>query len=78
MNIYLANAATTAIDAEVLNTMMPYLYRHYCNPSSNHYLGRKTFEIDTAVRAIAKNFKQEKKHFSIKNLHTVHSETIMY
>lgn len=52
MNIYLDNAATTAIDAEVLNTMMPYLYRHYGNPSSNHSLGRRTHEAIEVSRQI--------------------------
>lgn len=36
------------------------------------------FEIDTAVRAIAKVFKQEKKRFLVKDLHTVQSESVVY
>lgn len=54
MNIYLDNAATTAIDSEVLNAMMPYLYRYYGNPSSNHSLGRKVHDaIETSRHTIA-------------------------
>lgn len=54
MNIYLDNAATTAIDSEVLNAMIPYLYRYYGNPSSNHSLGRKVHEaIETSRKTIA-------------------------
>lgn len=52
MNIYLDNAATTAIDSEVLNAMMPYLYRFYGNPSSNHSIGRKAHEAIEASRKV--------------------------
>lgn len=36
------------------------------------------FEIDTAIRAIAKVFNREKKRFLVKDLHTVHSENVVY
>ncbi len=42
MSIYLDNAATTALDPKVLETMMPYLQEHHGNSSSTHTLGRTT------------------------------------
>jgi cysteine desulfurase len=41
MEIYCDNAATTALDPEVLNAMIPYLTNQYGNPSSSHALGQK-------------------------------------
>lgn len=52
--IYLDNASTTAIDPEVLQTMMPYLTEQYGNPSSLHQLGQKSrTAIDTARMSLA-------------------------
>ena len=39
-SIYLDNAATTALDPEVLDAMLPYMQQHFGNPSSNYALGR--------------------------------------
>ena len=44
MEIYCDNAATTALDLEVLDTMIPYLTNHFGNPSSSHAIGRKARE----------------------------------
>lgn len=44
MEIYCDNAATTSLDLEVLDTMIPYLTNHYGNPSSSHGIGRKARE----------------------------------
>src|SRR6185369_3115931 len=42
----LDNAATTPLDKEVLDAMMPYMIEHYGNPSSIHTHGR---EVRTAI-----------------------------
>lgn len=41
MAVYLDHAATTPLDPEVLEAMLPYLREHYGNPSSPHALGRR-------------------------------------
>ena len=54
MEIYCDNAATTALDPEVLEAMLPYLTQHYGNPSSPHRQGRETRRtIETARRTVA-------------------------
>ncbi len=42
MNVYFDNAATTPIDARVIEEMLPFWELHYGNPSSIHSMGRKT------------------------------------
>ncbi|MCX6311616.1 MAG: aminotransferase class V-fold PLP-dependent enzyme, partial [Bacteroidetes bacterium] len=42
MKVYFDNAATTALDKEVLDAMMPLMTEHYGNPSSIHAYGRQT------------------------------------
>lgn len=55
MKVYLDNAATTPLDKEVLEAMMPYLAEHFGNPSSSHSFGRKTkTAIENARRTIAR------------------------
>lgn len=52
--IYLDNAATTPIDPEVVEAMMPYLTEHYGNPSAVHGFGRKARAgIEQARRKVA-------------------------
>jgi cysteine desulfurase len=54
-NIYLDNAATTPMDPQVLEAMLPYMREHFGNPSSSHAFGRKTkTAIENARRTIAK------------------------
>ena len=53
--IYLDNAATTALDAEVLEAMMPYLTERFGNPSSIYSYGRESrLAIETARKTTAK------------------------
>jgi cysteine desulfurase len=53
--IYLDNAATTPLDPEVLEAMMPYLTTHFGNPSSIYSYGRETrLAIENARKTVAK------------------------
>jgi cysteine desulfurase len=57
MKVYLDNAATTAIDPEVLEAMIPVLRNTYGNPSSIHNFGRKTKAlIEVARKQVAAHF----------------------
>lgn len=57
MKVYLDNAATTAIDEEVIEAMLPVLRNTYGNPSSIHNFGRKTKAlIEIARKQIASQF----------------------
>ncbi len=54
MKVYLDNAATTPLDPEVLEAMLPFMTEHFGNPSSTHSFGRKTKDaIETARRTVA-------------------------
>lgn len=53
--IYLDNAATTSLDPEVLEAMMPYLTEKFGNPSSIYSYGRETrMAIELARKSVAK------------------------
>ena len=53
--IYFDNAATTCLDTEVLNAMMPYLTSCYGNPSSIYSYGRESrLAIELARKSVAK------------------------
>ena len=55
MRIYFDNAATTPIDPEVLDAMMPYLTTHFGNPSSIYSYGRETrLAVENARKTVAK------------------------
>ncbi len=53
--IYFDNAATTALDATVLEAMMPFLTEKFGNPSSIYSYGRETrMAVETARKSVAK------------------------
>src|SRR5215831_5174578 len=53
--IYLDNAATTSLDPEVLEAMMPYLTEKFGNPSSIYSYGRESrLAIENARKSVAK------------------------
>lgn len=53
--IYFDNAATTSLDAEVLDAMMPYLTEKFGNPSSIYSYGRESrMAIENARKSVAK------------------------
>lgn len=52
--IYFDNAATTQLDREVLESMLPYLIESYGNPSSTYSIGRSArMAIEGARRSVA-------------------------
>src|SRR4030095_824721 len=53
--IYFDNAATTALDKEVLEAMLPYMTTHFGNPSSIYSYGRETrLAIETSRKTVAR------------------------
>ncbi len=53
--IYFDNAATTALDQEVLDAMLPYMTTHFGNPSSIYSYGRESrMAIETARKTVAR------------------------
>ena len=53
--IYFDNAATTSLDPQVLEAMMPYLTTHFGNPSSIYSYGRESrLAIENARKSVAK------------------------
>ena len=54
MIVYADNAATTKIDKQVLDAMMPFLTTAYGNPGSIHQKGREAFlAVDSARSKVA-------------------------
>jgi len=56
--IYLDNNATTRIDPQVLNAMLPWLSEHYGNPSSSNSLGQVAKQALITARAQVAKFLQ--------------------
>src|SRR5688572_26027364 len=55
LRIYFDNAATTALDPEVLEAMMPYLTEKFGNPSSIYSYGRETrMAIENSRKSVAR------------------------
>ena len=55
MRVYFDNAATTALDEEVLEAMLPYMKNHFGNPSAIHAYGRETrAAIERSRKTVAK------------------------
>jgi cysteine desulfurase len=53
--IYLDNAATTALDKQVLEAMLPYMTEHFGNPSSIYSYGRESrLAIENARKTVAR------------------------
>ena len=53
--IYFDNAATTSLDKEVLDVMLPYMTTHFGNPSSIYSYGRESrMAIESARKAVAR------------------------
>ena len=53
--IYFDNAATTPLDKEVLDAMLPYMTTHFGNPSSIYSYGRESrLAIENARKTVAK------------------------
>ncbi|MDP4264217.1 MAG: cysteine desulfurase family protein [Bacteroidota bacterium] len=53
--IYFDNAATTALDKEVLDAMLPYMTTHFGNPSSIYSYGRESrLAVENARKIVAK------------------------
>lgn len=57
MRVYLDNAATTPLDSQVLEAMLPFMKQHFGNPSSIHSFGRETkAAIEQARKKVAGYF----------------------
>lgn len=55
MKVYLDNNATTQVDKEVLDAMLPYFCEHYGNPFSLHLFGQESGRaVDESRKTIAK------------------------
>ena len=52
--VYFDNAATTPVDPQVVEAMIPFLQTHFGNPSSIYSFGRETrLAIENARKSVA-------------------------
>jgi cysteine desulfurase len=60
MKVYFDNAATTALDPEVIEEMLSYMRNDFGNPSSTHAYGRKTrAALDLGRKRVAEHINAE-------------------
>jgi cysteine desulfurase len=77
--IYFDNAATTALDPEVLEAMMPYLTEKFGNPSSIYSYGRETrLAIENARKSVSRILKTRPSSIFFTSGGTESSNTIIY
>ena len=77
--IYFDNAATTALDPQVLEAMMPYLTEKFGNPSSIYSYGRETrMAVEQARKSVAKNLGAKPSEIFFTSGGTESSNTILH
>jgi cysteine desulfurase len=77
--IYFDNAATTSLDPEVLEAMMPYLTEKFGNPSSIYSYGRESrMAIEQARKSVAKNLGAKPSEIFFTSGGTESSNTILH
>lgn len=77
--IYFDNAATTALDPQVLEAMMPYLTEKFGNPSSIYSYGRESrMAVEQARKSVAKNLGAKPAEIFFTSGGTESSNTILH
>ena len=77
--IYFDNAATTALDPQVLEAMMPYLTEKFGNPSSIYSYGRETrMAVEQARKSVARNLGAKPSEIFFTSGGTESSNTILH
>ena len=77
--IYLDNAATTSLDPQVLEAMMPYLTEKFGNPSSIYSYGRESrMAVEQARKSVAKHLGAKPAEIFFTSGGTESSNTILH
>ncbi len=77
--VYFDNAATTTLDPQVLEAMMPYLTEKFGNPSSIYSYGRESrMAIEQARKSVAKNLGAKPAEIFFTSGGTESSNTILH
>lgn len=77
--IYFDNAATTSLDPQVLEAMMPYLTEKFGNPSSIYSYGRESrMAVEQARKSVAKNLGAKPAEIFFTSGGTESSNTILH